>query len=146
MQLYKSTDYATMLLVFLSDHATSVVSSAQIAEQLRLRHPMVMKLLKQLTRAGLLTATRGQAGGYRLARSIEAMTLADVMIAVSEELAMTACAKQHVDCQLVSHCPLRANWLVVNQVILTVLQRIRLCDMKQPLVLSELHPLMGVSQ
>ncbi len=138
MWLCKSSDYAAMIMVFLSDHTDRVVSSTEIAKQLTITQPMVMKLLKQLARARLLVAERGNDGGYCLARAAELITLADIICAVEEDLALMECASQHSACQLESRCHLRLNWLVINQVILTVLRRINLCDMQHPLSLSDL--------
>ncbi len=137
MWLCKSSDYATLMMVFLSQHADCVLSSTEIARRLAISQSMVVKLLKRLSRAHLLVAERGHGGGYRLARKPEQISLADVICAV-EEIAVTECSKQQSTCQLEAHCPLRSNWLVINRVLLRVLQRIHLADMLHPLSFQKL--------
>jgi Rrf2 family protein len=45
----------------------------------------LVQILIQLNKAGLVTSTRGAAGGYHIARPPADITLADVMAAVSEQ-------------------------------------------------------------
>ena len=44
-----------------------------------------MQILIQLNKAGLVTSTRGAAGGYHIAKRPSEITLADVISAVSEQ-------------------------------------------------------------
>jgi len=45
----------------------------------------LVQILIQLNKAGLVTSTRGAAGGYHLARRPSEITLADVIAAISEQ-------------------------------------------------------------
>ena len=45
---------------------------------------MVRRVLGQLRRAGVLTSARGHAGGWRLARPAQTITIADVYRAIDE--------------------------------------------------------------
>jgi Rrf2 family protein len=45
----------------------------------------LVQILIQLNKAGLVTSTRGAAGGYHIAKSPSEITLADVIAAISEQ-------------------------------------------------------------
>ena len=76
-------------------------TSAEIASHAGTNPVVVRRVLGRLRAAGLLTAEKGHAGGWRLGRAPEAITLADVYLALDERLAPEAddaaprCAVEH---------------------------------------------------
>ncbi len=76
-------------------------TSAEIAAHAGTNPVVVKRVLGRLRTAGLLVAEKGHAGGWRLARPPEAITLADVYLALDERLAPEAeeaaprCAVEH---------------------------------------------------
>ena len=78
-------------------------TSADIAEHAGTNPVVVRRVLGKLREAGLLASEKGHAGGWRLARAPEEITLADVYIALDESLVATgqddetpACSVEHV--------------------------------------------------
>jgi Rrf2 family protein len=55
-----------------------------IKEAHGLPQPFLVQLLLELKKAGLVTSVRGAAGGYRLTRSPEDITLADIISAIDD--------------------------------------------------------------
>lgn len=78
-----------------------VRTSAEIAAHAETNPVVVRRVLGRLRAAGLLTAEKGHSGGWRLARAPEAISLADVYLALDERLAPAAeataprCAVEH---------------------------------------------------
>lgn len=76
-------------------------TSAEIADHAGTNPVVVKRVLGRLRVAGLLVAEKGHAGGWRLARAPETITLADVYLALDERLAPEAekadprCAVEH---------------------------------------------------
>src|SRR2546423_722780 len=66
--LSKLADYGVIVATHLATHPDRQATAAAVAAATRLPQATVAKLLKALAHAGLVTATRGAAGGYRLAR------------------------------------------------------------------------------
>jgi len=89
LRVTKMTDYASMLLACLAQAPGKVHSASDLAELARLELPTVSKVLKPLSRAGLIEAFRGSQGGYRLARPAAQITLFDVVEAMEGRLEMT---------------------------------------------------------
>lgn len=65
---------------------TQMRTSADIAEHAGTNPVVVRRVLGKLREAGLLASEKGHAGGWRLARAPEDITLADVYLALDESL------------------------------------------------------------
>ena len=73
-------------LSHMAGHPDRVRTSADIAEHAGTNPVVVRRVLGRLREAGLLVSEKGHAGGWRLARTPEAITLADVYLALDERL------------------------------------------------------------
>jgi Rrf2 family protein len=71
----------------------TAVSSRRLAEFYELPAPYLSKVLNSLVRAGILVATSGPRGGYRLARTADQITAAEVIEAVEGRLTMFTCTE-----------------------------------------------------
>ncbi|MEC8275993.1 MAG: Rrf2 family transcriptional regulator, partial [Pseudomonadota bacterium] len=100
-----------------------------------------------LTKAELLTAQRGAAGGYRLSRHAAAISIGDVIAAIEGPLALTACIDEREEdvCGVQSFCGMRGNWAVVNTAVSEALNRVTLADMA-PAWMNMFGPLEALSQ
>ncbi|MFC5585563.1 RrF2 family transcriptional regulator [Nitratireductor kimnyeongensis] len=74
------------------DEGRTMPASA-LAEYHGLSQSYLLKHLKQLTAAGLLESVPGPHGGYRLARSADAVTLLDVVLAIEGPKPAFRCAE-----------------------------------------------------
>jgi Rrf2 family protein len=74
---------AIQALVALAN-ADGVSPSAAIADRVQAHPVFLRRIFSQLVRAGLVDAREGRDGGYRLGRSPEEITLADVYRALNE--------------------------------------------------------------
>lgn len=63
-----------------------VRTSADIADHAGTNPVVVRRVLGKLREAGLLSSEKGHAGGWRLAKTAESITLADVYVALDEKL------------------------------------------------------------
>jgi len=79
-----------------------VRTSAEIADHAGTNPVVVRRVLGRLREAGLLASERGHAGGWRLAKDPQQITLADVYLALDETLILSddldevpACSVEH---------------------------------------------------
>ena len=63
-----------------------VRTSADIADHAGTNPVVVRRVLGRLREAGLLTSEKGHAGGWKLTRPAQSITLADVYLALDEQL------------------------------------------------------------
>jgi len=142
IRMSKEADYGLVLMTpFLAGGETRTsLSARQLAGETRLSLPMVSKVLKILSREGLLSSQRGVGGGYSLSREPDRITVAQIVSAMEGPLAVTECLESNGDCVRESTCPVRTNWQRINYAIQDVLESITLRDMAEPFP----NPLVGL--
>jgi Rrf2 family protein len=93
MKISTRSEYGIRVLLALAraedDEPLSLTS---VARTERLPHAYLEQLVADLRRGGLVTATRGQAGGYRLARPADQISLATVIRILDGPLLEMPCA------------------------------------------------------
>jgi len=93
MKISTRTEYGIRVLVTLArTDDGACLSLAEIARREKLPHAYLEQLVGDLRRADLVTATRGQAGGYRLARPAAEIALTDAVRALDGPLLEMPCA------------------------------------------------------
>lgn len=132
LRIGKLTDYATGLMAQLAHSPERNVSAQQLALELGLPGPTVGVLLKRLGRAGLVRSVRGAAGGYGLALAPQAISVADVIVAIEGPVALTECALGEGNCSLEAGCATRANWRRISQAVQVALEAVSLADLAAP--------------
>ncbi|MFO7639984.1 MAG: SUF system Fe-S cluster assembly regulator [Candidatus Competibacteraceae bacterium] len=133
IRITREADYGIVLMTCLAQAEGQPRSAAALAQQRQLPLPMVSKILKSLTRAGLLLSQRGAQGGYSLARSATEISAADIVGALEGPIAITECSTgDHDGCSRLEHCEVSGHWSRINQAIHTALQSISLQEMSRP--------------
>jgi FeS assembly SUF system regulator len=130
IKLGKLTDYAIVVLTQLSREGDAARSAPQLAEKTGIPEPTVAKVLKTLAREKLVESVRGAAGGYRLSKGAQDLSLCDIIEAVEGPIAIASCVSDLEEpCGAQSRCPSRGKWDPVNRAIRSALQELKLCDM-----------------
>ena len=132
LRVTKLTDYATVVLTVLAARPEQVLSATELAEAAGLEATTVAKLLKPLAQAALVIGLRGVNGGYRLARSADAITLIEVVQAMEGPLAITECSQDHSNCGIAHQCGVRTQWRLINDVLADALRSVSLAQMLPP--------------
>lgn len=131
LRMSRLTDYGTVVLAFMAaGNATgSLHTAAEVAAGTRLGQATVSKLLKALTRAGLVTSVRGSSGGYALARSAREISAAQIIDALEGPVSITECSADTSRCDLESICGVGAAWQRINVGIRRALGDITLAEL-----------------
>ncbi len=129
LRISKLTDYGTVLLAHLAAHEQTVCSAAEVADAPGVALPTVSKLLKSLARAGLVNSTRGANGGYRLARSPNDISAADVIDALEGPVSITECSSGDSLCEHEDVCSVGGAWQRINVAIRRALDEVSLNDL-----------------
>lgn len=119
LRLSKKADYALMAMKHLavkSDAAT--ISAREIAEEFDIPIELMAKVLQRLARQGLLVSTQGTRGGYRLAKSMAVISVADIIEAIDGPLTVTACSTQDDGCGQYAKCNVRDPlWRIKDRIV-----------------------------
>jgi FeS assembly SUF system regulator len=129
LRMSKLTDYGTVVLAHLANHQDSLVSASDVSATTGIALPTVSKLLKALTRAGLAIAQRGAHGGYRLARTPDTISAAEVIDALEGPVSITECSASDSQCDYESNCNVGSAWQRVNVAIRRALEDVSLADL-----------------
>ncbi len=87
MRVSAKSDYALRALVEMARADADLTTSAEeLGRRQEIPHNFLQAILADLRRAGIVRSQRGQSGGWRLARSAEQVSVADVIRAVDGPL------------------------------------------------------------
>ena len=132
--LSKLADYGVIVASQLAAEPERQVTAAQLAASTRLPQATVAKVLKALAHAGIVTGARGAAGGYRLGKVADAISIASVVAAIDGDIGITQCTSHpsggtSATCERTHFCPTRPHWQRINLAVSTALSAVTLADM-----------------
>ncbi|MBQ0728920.1 MAG: SUF system Fe-S cluster assembly regulator [Thalassolituus oleivorans] len=139
LKISKLTDYGIVVLNHLAQSASLQQSTDDIGLATGLATATVRKVMKALADAGLVITRRGARGGYRLARSPLQVSVLDVVEAFEGPVALTECSTDDHHCDITENCSLASNWGGINQLLMQVLSRVTLEDLRNPQVQDRLY-------
>jgi Rrf2 family iron-sulfur cluster assembly transcriptional regulator len=132
MRLSTKGRYAVMAMADLARRqADRAVSLADIAERQEISLSYLEQLFARLRRSGLVVSARGPGGGYRLSREAEAVSIAEIVLAVDEPLHATRCGGRHKagGCMMKGECCLTHDlWDEMGRKIHDYLESVSLAD------------------
>jgi FeS assembly SUF system regulator len=145
VRLGKLTDYGIVLMTCIArSQGASLRTARDLAQESQLPYSTVSKLLKELLQSGLLISHRGIKGGYVLAKDPQGISVVDIIAAMEGPMALTECSTDVTGlCNLEPCCPIKGNQQIINQAIRSVLEKIRLSDLIQPMHLTTIQDVHG---
>jgi Rrf2 family protein len=133
MKLSSLEEYGLRCLVQLGHAEDAGDASLTIAEMSRLEGisaPNVAKIMRVLRRSGLVTSTRGQSGGYVLARPPQDIRVSDILAALGGRLYDPGFCDKHSGsarpCTHLSDCSIRPVLRQVQEAVDQVLSALTL--------------------
>ncbi len=138
LRLSKKADYALIAMKHLATrHDGASASAREIAEQYNIPVELMAKVLQRLARRNLVTSHQGTRGGYRLARSMAQISVADIIQAIDGPFQVTACSTEDDNCGQYSKCSVRDPlWKIKDRIMLALttcsLEEISADLMEQP--------------
>jgi FeS assembly SUF system regulator len=145
-RISRLTDYGIVIMAHLADCGDDSTHNArELAQQAQLPSPVVSKILKLLTRAGLLISQRGSKGGYNLARAAAEISVVEMITALEGPVGITECTVHPGACAQESSCHVRDPWQRINGAVQAALENVTLADLAKPLAsASSFVPLVGL--
>jgi Rrf2 family iron-sulfur cluster assembly transcriptional regulator len=118
------------------------VTLAGISERQKISLSYLEQLFGKLRRHRLVGSVRGPGGGYCLARAMEEISVADIIVAVDEPLDATQCGGKE-NCQDDHRCMTHDLWAELNEKMLLFLKSVSLGDLvakqRRPAPVAPLH-------
>src|SRR5437870_3698881 len=136
------------LLVLGLNYQRGIVRIQAIADQQNIPKRFLEQILNELKSAGVVESKRGVAGGYRLGRPPEKVTLAEVIRHVDGALAPVSCVSERFyekcSCPDESKCGIRSVMKEVRDAIVNILESVtieQLCERVRQLDQQHGNPL-----
>ncbi len=104
------------------------VTLAGISERQKISLSYLEQLFGKLRRHRLVDSVRGPGGGYRLARPMAGISVADIVRAVDEALDATQCGG-HENCKEDERCMTHDLWMTLNAKMYEYLESVSLADL-----------------
>jgi Rrf2 family protein len=119
------------LAVLAADEGDGAVLGRDLATRIGVPSHYLAKVLAVLARGGLLTASRGARGGYRLARAPEQITLLEIVEPFEGKRVRPGCLlRPDEPCRESGACSAHAAWTVVKTAYANFLESTRLADIR----------------
>ncbi len=136
MRISATDDYGLRCLLQVAFHeGPRPMSTPEIARREGLGPEHIGLMMQKLRLRGLVTSTRGAAGGYQLARPANEISVWEVITAVGGEFLPQDFCECHPgrrrDCVHVTDCSIRALWRTVEAGLRKVLEGITLADLQR---------------
>jgi len=139
LALTRKTGYALIALTHLAELDEGELSPArEVAVRYDAPRALMMNVLKDLAAAGYVESVRGAHGGYRLARPLEEVTLADLVSAIEGPVQLAECVGQvgarsdKGSCRVRATCPIVDPIHRVHRRLREFLGRITLAEIVHP--------------
>jgi Rrf2 family protein len=134
MKLSLRGEYALRALLVLGlNYDKPVVRIQAISDHQNIPKRFLEQILNDLKSAGIVQSRRGVAGGYRLAKPPQEITLAAVVRHIEGALAPVSCVSerfyQKCSCPDESRCAIRSVMKEIREAIVTIAERVTVAEM-----------------
>jgi Rrf2 family iron-sulfur cluster assembly transcriptional regulator len=126
MRLTTKGRFAVTAMVDLAlRHGGGPVTLAEISSRQKISLSYLEQLFGKLRRRSLVDSVRGPGGGYRLARDMAGISVAEIILAVDEPIDATQCAGKE-NCRDEQKCLTHDLWATLNTRIFDYLEAVTL--------------------
>ena len=126
MRLTTKGRFAVTAMVDLAlRHGSGPVTLAEISSRQKISLSYLEQLFGKLRRHALVDSVRGPGGGYRLAKDMGDISVAEVILAVDEPIDATQCAGKE-NCRDEQKCLTHDLWATLNERIFDYLESVTL--------------------
>jgi Rrf2 family protein len=130
MKLGRESSYAIEgLLALAKSPVGKVMLLRDVAEAAAVSESFLAKIFQRLTRAAILTSSRGAVRGYALARRPKQITIKDIVVAVEGPDVFQRCIFWSDRCADANPCSMHSRWKKVRERLIGELERITLADL-----------------
>ncbi len=129
MRLTAFTDFGLRALMRLAASPNQILTTEQIAQQLKISRNHLTKVVQDLVRAGFVQSLRGSGGGLKLARDASSIHVGEVVRFLERDHATVECFRNDGgNCTLSPKCKLKGKLANAREVFLKSLDETSLAE------------------
>jgi Rrf2 family protein len=102
MFISRECDYAIRIVRSLADYGKKNVKD--ICDKEDIPQPYAHKILRKLTKSGIVQSYRGITGGYELAKKTDRIFLMDIILSIEEQIVLNECMMKDYQCKRNTGC------------------------------------------
>ncbi len=125
MAISKKVEYSIVFISYLSHNKGKNITISQAAKILKLPYSFLGQVAVNLKSGGIIEASEGKSGGYRLIKSWKKKTLFDLFEALGENKAIVTCLGDK-GCLRVKNCKMKKIWEKIEKSWFLELKKIKL--------------------
>jgi Rrf2 family transcriptional regulator, iron-sulfur cluster assembly transcription factor len=130
MRLTTKGRFAVTAMIDVAMHGTKgPVTLAAVSERQKISLSYLEQLFGRLRRHGLVNSVRGPGGGYHLARGADAMSVADIIVAVDEPIDATKCGGKESCQDDGQRCMTHELWANLNAHVFAYLRSVTIAQL-----------------
>jgi Rrf2 family protein len=123
MRINRRTDYAIRVMLALAKQPSKArLPTHRIQQMMLVPRAFLLRIIADLSRAGLVLTYAGPKGGVQLARDPAAINLNHIWEAIEGPLLISNCLEVPQGCQLNDGCPVNDHWAKIQRMILQELE------------------------
>ncbi|MEK7624056.1 MAG: Rrf2 family transcriptional regulator [Patescibacteria group bacterium] len=128
IKISREVDYAIQLLLRLAKaKKEEYVGLKKFCTESSISFLFLQKIARQLRQAGFIQAAKGPAGGYRLARDIESISLKSLIEALDDHAGPTACLRGEF-CVKERNCTLKPGMGIFHTKLNSLMEQTSIVD------------------
>ena len=129
MKISSKGRYAVRVMAELARHGDENLSVAYLSASQGITVKYLEKILSILTRAKLVESTRGAQGGYKLTKSPDKYSVADILKATDDLPELAPCLNGNSRCPRANTCDSLGCWDKLSMLITDYLKSVSLKDL-----------------
>ncbi len=128
MRLYKTSEHALRVLIYMASNGDETVSVGYLHRELNIPYKYLGRLMPRLVEAGILSSSKGKRGGYRFAKSPDTIYLNEVIDVVEGWENYDRCILGFEKCSDENPCPIHEQWAPIKKQMLEMFETNTLQD------------------
>ncbi len=109
-----------------NNYPDTPVSASALESQILVSSKYIEKIMRDLSKRGLILANRGTNGGYYLAKSPEEITIGEIVRSLEDDMEIIECVKSEGKCKC---CPTSGVWKKLHTGMNEILDSMTLAQM-----------------
>lgn len=140
MRLTSYSDYSLRVLIYLASQEQSKLTNIkEISEVYHISKNHLMKIVYNLGKLGYIETVRGRNGGFRLAKSPDAINVGEVVRKTEEDFYLVECFKEDDNCVISPVCSLKFILNNALDAFLKVLDQYTIADFTENKVMLKAY-------
>lgn len=133
LRIGKKIEYALMAILEVADHdGIEPVSAKSISNRYHIPAEMLGKVLQTLVKKGLLTSIQGVKGGYTMKKSLDKISLLEVVEAIDGPISLIACCNgKYCTCDQISGCNIKTPMELIQKELVRFFTNISMQDLRK---------------